>query len=190
MARKITQQQKLIKALQKKLANKIFKNKKALRKRVQQQQKKKDEDLQRKIYYSCILNNVAAVNVPQVVQSIFKNLKIKCGKMPTRTTVNRMVGELGFLSDYVTADAVLNSTNATLIFDATTQDGIHVNCILLSTSDSCHLVSIKQLPGGTAKDYKKQVCDAVDALASIYSSSNEISYVACQSGIIEKLIFV
>lgn len=51
-----------------------------------------------------------------------------------------MVGELGFLADYQTTENALQSNDATLIWEAITEDSIHINCIFLT--------SLQQLPAG------------------------------------------
>ena len=81
------------------------------------------------------------------------------------STIGRMTGELGFLADVQTVEDILTSSGCTLKFDATTQDDIHVNCIMLNTRNANHLVSIKHLAGGTAIDYAEHVIEAVYFLA-------------------------
>ena len=55
-------------------------------------------------------------------------------------------------------------------FDATTQDGVHINSVHVTTETTCCVVAIDTLPGGTAEDYCKHVTGSFDNLASIYSS--------------------
>lgn len=84
----------------------------------------------------------------ETVNSILKTLSLEDEIVPkSSTTVFRMVGELGFLSDMKTFHAVGSAENCTLVYDSTTQDGQHVNCVL-TTPTSSHLVSLERLPGG------------------------------------------
>lgn len=67
-----------------------------------------------------------------------------------------MVGELSFFffffSDIKTIDAILSAEGCSLVFNALTQDDMHINCVILTTS-STHLVSVECLPGATAQLY-------------------------------------
>jgi hypothetical protein len=57
-----------------------------------------------------------------------------------------------------------------LLFDATTQEGVHVNSVHITTiTDTC-VVAIDQLPGGTADDYRSHINKSIGELASSYCS--------------------
>ena len=174
------QKDRIIKVLKKKIMNDALEKK--------EKKMKLDKIKQRKICYTCLTHNVAAVNVPGLVENIFNIISFD-SIYSSRRTLGRMIGELGFLSDHQTAEAVIASNDATLIFDATTQDGKHVNCILLSTDESCHLVSIQQLAGGTAEDYCNHICDAISSIAKMYSSDStkNITHEKCMSEITSKI---
>lgn len=103
------------------------------------------------------------------------------------TTVGRMVGELGFFSDIKTVGSILASESCSLVFDATTQDGIHVNCMMVTTPSSSYLVSIERLPGGTAEDYRNHISSAIKKLADVYSSVvSTMTYASCHKAVINK----
>ena len=141
----------------------------------------KEVTLERKTYYACILNKVPTCNIPNLVETMCRFLNINTKEVLGRTTVERMVGELAYLADLQTAEAVIQSNSATLSFDATTQDGDQINCILLLTDDSSYLLSMETLAGGTAQDYLEHICEAVDSIARIYSSANKITFDQCKN---------
>ena len=68
-----------------------------------------------------------------------------------RTTVERNAVELGLLSDMMVAEALYNTPNVTLCFDASTQEGVHFNTLHITTESI--LLDVEQLAGGKAMDY-------------------------------------
>ena len=98
-----------------------------------------------------------------------------------------MAGELGFICDYQTVEAVIQTENVTIMFDATTQDGMHVNCISITTPTSSHLVSVEQLPGGTAVDYKQHICSTLSSLINIYCSVTKQELHGCLQNVISRI---
>lgn len=109
---------------------------------------------------------------------------IKLNEIPSRTTVEMMTQELGVIADLETAEVTMASSNLTLGFDATTQEGIHINGIHLTTKDACKVVAVDELPGGTALDYHKHVTDSVNMLAAVYSDFHKEDYQSCRKTII------
>ena len=74
--------------------------------------------------------------------------------------------ELGIISELQAAKIAFSTKNLTLGFDATTQEGVHVNVVHLKTESSCMVVAIDQLAGGTAYDYyMTHITKSVDNLA-------------------------
>ena len=53
-------------------------------------------------------------------------------------------------------------------FDATTQEGVHVNAIHTTTNRECLVVALDQLAGGTSQDYSAHIIKSVEHLARIY----------------------
>ena len=64
-----------------------------------------------------------------------------------------MARELGIISDFQAAELLLQNQDVTLGFDATTQEGVHINSVHITTKENSHVLAINQLPGGTAEDY-------------------------------------
>ena len=56
-----------------------------------------------------------------------------------------MARELGVLSELQTAEVILNNTNCTLGFDATTQE-VQVISIYITTQSDCFIVTVDELP--------------------------------------------
>lgn len=73
--------------------------------------------------------------------------------IPHRTTVEMMTKELGVISDLQVGEILMSSDNLTLGFDATTQEGFHINSVHVTSKDNCCGISVDQLTGGTAEDY-------------------------------------
>ncbi len=73
--------------------------------------------------------------------------------IPHCTTVEMMTRELGMISDLQVGELLMPSDNLTLGFDATTQEGFHINSVHVTSKDNCCGISVDQLTGGTAEDY-------------------------------------
>lgn len=98
-----------------------------------------------------------------------------------------MVGDLGFLSNMKTFHAVESSENCNLVFDSTTQNGHHVNCVVLTTLTSSHLVSLKRLPGGVCRGFTSSILRTPSTLAKVGSLSTGESVGASLNKIISKM---
>ncbi|XP_029113602.1 uncharacterized protein LOC114912179 [Scleropages formosus] len=118
--------------------------------------------------YDCISSKVSTANIPVVLQSIAKHDGIELKTVPQRSTVELMVQELGVISQLQTAEMILANNNVTLGFDATTQEGTHVNEIHFSTEHDSMSAAVDELAGGTAEDYCNHICQTVDDLAHTY----------------------
>ena len=94
-------------------------------------------------------------------------------QLPSRTTIERMQIELGVISDLRAAEFLYNTDNVTIGFDATTQDGIHVNAINLHNSDTEFTIALDELAGGTSDDYCDHVCSTINYIAELYSKFND-----------------
>ena len=63
---------------------------------------------------------------------------------------------------------ILANENCTLGFDATTQEGVHVNSIHVTTNTRCYSVAVDELPSGTAGHYHDHIVNSIDNLAGLY----------------------
>ena len=67
-----------------------------------------------------------------------------------RTTVEIMTRDLGVISDFQVGELLMSSDNLTLGFDATTQGGVHINIVHVTSNDNCCVISVDQsLPART-----------------------------------------
>ena len=84
------------------------------------------------------------------------------------------------MSNYFTTKFVFENYNLTLGFDATTQEGIHVNCIYVTNGYSVNVVDIEQLSGGTAYDYCGDIRTCLNCLARVYCHLNGGAVIAIE----------
>ena len=108
-------------------------------------------------------------SVSTLLSKIGEHTGYQFSHIPHHTTVEQMMHELGVILDLLTAEIAFSTKNLTLGFDATTQEGVHVNVVHLTTESVCMVVAIDQLPGGTAYDYQSHITKSVDNLAKLYS---------------------
>ena len=107
-----------------------------------------------KFVYDAIMNHVPTRSVPTLLS-----------KFAHRTTVEMMARELG-----VVVDLLMTNVNVTLGFDSTTQEGVHINSVHITTKDGCNVIAIDQLAVGTAEDNARPVNDSVKRLAEVYAA--------------------
>ncbi|KAK6186856.1 hypothetical protein SNE40_006122 [Patella caerulea] len=68
-----------------------------------------------------------------------------------------MARELGVIAELQAAETLHDNKNVTIGFDATTQEGTHVNSIHFTTEKECVAGAVDELAGGTAEDYANHV---------------------------------
>ena len=101
--------------------------------------------------------------------------------------VEAMTQELGAISELQTAKYILMSEVCTLGFDATTQEGIHINSIHVTSQSTCYSVAVDELAGGTAAYYHQHIVESVENLAAVYSNFNEVNKVKVKKQLISKI---
>jgi len=152
---------------------------------------KKDEKTcsldMRQMVYDSIINQVPTKNIPVLIRSFAMRFGVKISDVPHRNTVEQMARELGVITDLQTAEVAMTTENLTLGFDSTTQEGVQINSIHLTTKTKCFVVAIDQLPGGTAEDYAEHVTSSIDELAKVYSSFYFCDYQDCRKSIISNI---
>nr|XP_012563393.1 unnamed protein product [Hydra vulgaris] len=138
----------------------------------------------RTLIYDMLMCQAPTHSVPSLLHKIGEHTGYQFSQIPHRTTVEQMMRELGVLSDLQTAEIAFTTKDLTLGFDATTQEGVHVNAVHLTTESVCMVVAIDQLPGGTAYDYQSHITKSVDNLAKLYSDFYKLKYTDVKSTII------
>ena len=122
--------------------------------------------------FDAINNNEPTANTPTVIRNISRHCGRLLSDIPHRTTVEAMARELGSVADLQAAEVLMKNKHCTctLGFDATTQEGAHVNSVHITTKTAAYSVAVDELPGGTAQDYHEHITQSLDNLASVYSS--------------------
>lgn len=141
----------------------------------------------RQMVYDSIINQVPTKNIPVLIRRFAMRFGVKITAVPHRNTVEQMARELGAISDLQTAEVAMTTENLTLGFDATTQEGVHINSIHLTTKTKFFVVAIDQLPGGTVEDYAEHVTSSIDELAKVYSVFYFCDYQDCRKSIISNI---
>ena len=118
--------------------------------------------------FDCIVNKVPTANIPVLLRQLEKRSGNELQSVPQRSTVELMARELGAVAELQAAETLLETKNATIGFDATTQEGTHINSIHFTTSKECVAAAIDELPGRTADDYAGHICKSVDSMAETY----------------------
>ena len=85
-----------------------------------------------------IINQVPTQNVPTLIESAAKRRGETLTSVPHRTTVEQMARELSCIADLRSAELLMKTENLTIGFDATTQEGVHINSVHVTTKDSCN----------------------------------------------------
>ena len=141
----------------------------------------------RMIVYNSIVHQVPTENIPSLIQSNARRSGQELSKVPQRTTVEQMTRELDSIADLKTAELAMKTNNLTIGFDATTQEGAHINCIHLNTETESEIVDIHELSGGTADDYHEHITSSIDTLAHVYADFHHENFQYCRSTIINNI---
>ena len=78
------------------------------------------------------------------------------------------------IAELQAAEASIVEENCTLGFDATTQEGVHVNSVHITTKSACYSVAVDELPGVTAVDYHQHITLSIILLLLIARSLVQI----------------
>ena len=148
---------------------------------------KRYSDDMRMFVYDAIVNQVPTRNIPILLTKFAQRAAIEVDSVPHRNTVEMMARELGAISDIQVAEVLMHQDNLTLGFDATTQEGVHLNSIHATTKSMCHVIAIDELPGGTAEDYQLHICESIDKLADVYATFHDADYQECRRKIISNI---
>ena len=98
-----------------------------------------------------------------------------------------MARELDVIADLKGSELLMKSKDVTIAFDATTQEGAHVNAVHVTSESECDVISVEELAGGTADDYYEQITTAVDNLADTYADFHEDHFPDCRSQMIRNI---
>ena len=126
-------------------------------------------------------------NIPVLISKLPSRFGVPVDSVPHRNTVEMMARELGVIARLQTAEAICHHPHVTLGFDATTQEGVHINSLHVTTESSCYVVSVDELPSGTAVDYSEHICESIDNLAKLYSLHTETNYQQCRSKLVSNI---
>nr|XP_047136623.1 uncharacterized protein LOC124813509 [Hydra vulgaris] len=142
----------------------------------------------RLMIYDAIINQVPTKNIPILLQKFFNHFGlVNAESFPQRSTVEEIVRELGIISNLHAAEVAISTPNLTLGFDATTQEGIHINSVHFTTKTECHVIAIDQLSGGTAHNYQTHIVSSIDELAFLYSDFHNCDYQESRTNIIKNI---
>jgi hypothetical protein len=141
--------------------------------------------------YDALVNHVATDKVPRLLQSICSRTVLQLAEKPSRNSVEQMsreLGSIGTLSSLQCAEFAMNTANNRLGSDATTQEGMHVNCIRLISATDTAMMAIDQLPGGLQMiTNKSHIVNSINDLSKLYSSFHNINYIDCRELIINNI---
>nr|XP_047140973.1 uncharacterized protein LOC124816023 [Hydra vulgaris] len=166
-----------------------------LQEKIEQMQQKVQSTRCKKVYssdiraliYDMLACQVPTHSVPQLLHKVGEHFGYRFSNIPHRKTVEQMMRELGIISELQAAEIAFSTKNLTLGFDATTQEGVHVNVVHLTNESSCMVVAIDQLAGGTSYDYMSHITKSVNNLAKLYSDFYRKQYTDVRSTIISNI---
>ena len=119
--------------------------------------------------YDLLMCHVSSENIPCASANFYKRVGMTVKDIPHRTTVEQMAWELGVIEDLQAAELLISTPHLTLAFDATTQEGVHMNAIHVTTTSECCALAVDQLPGGTSEDYSNHIQDTIENLSNAYA---------------------
>ena len=91
----------------------------------------------RPLIYVMLACQVPSHCVPKLLHKVREHTGYRFSGIPHRTTVEQMMHELGIISELQTAEIAFSTKNLTVGFDASTQEGVHINVVHFTTKFSC-----------------------------------------------------
>ena len=85
--------------------------------------------------FDCIVHHVSTKDTPELIKKFAERSGDSLDYVPHRNTVELMARELGVIAELQTAEMIMQNKNITIGFDATTQEGTHINSIHFTTKD-------------------------------------------------------
>ena len=113
-------------------------------------------------------------NISPLLESFATRFRLHLSNVQHRSTVEAMNRELDAIAELQAAEAGIVEENCTLGFDATTQEGVHVNSVHVTTKSACYSVAVDELPGVTAADYHQHITLSIILLLLIARSLVQI----------------
>ena len=98
--------------------------------------------------YDAIINQIPTLNIPLLMQSLSRRLGTALDHVPHCTTVEQMAKEFGVIFHLQFTEALLASSNVTLAFDATAQEGVHINAVVITREAQTPACAIDNLYEG------------------------------------------
>ena len=141
----------------------------------------------RMLVYDSIIKRVPTKNIPNLIQSHATIHGHVPSSLPSRSTVEQMARELNCIADLKSANFILKNRNITLGFDSTTQGGVHINSVHVTTASECDVLAANELPGGTAEDYHYHITSTIDNLAAVYTDFHKGDYQSCRKNMIDNI---
>ena len=99
--------------------------------------------------YDAIVAGVPTKNIPSLIAKFAHRSGKTLKNVTHRSTVEAMARELGAISDLQAAEAFLANRDCTIGFDATTQEGMHLNSVHITTEVNCYVNAADVLPRTT-----------------------------------------
>ncbi|XP_055896517.1 uncharacterized protein LOC129928088 [Biomphalaria glabrata] len=141
----------------------------------------------RLMFFNCLLYQAPTSSISPIVSSLSQRLGVLLDCVPHRTSVDNFVRELGVISDLQAAEVAMKTPHLTLGFDSTTQEGVLVNSVHLTTPTDTFVIALDQLSGGRAEDYEKHLIESIKNLAYAYSDFHKIEFSTCHNEIIKNI---
>lgn len=124
----------------------------------------------RKVIYKCITCQVPVDRTTEIIEYVISQLtNHQLEELPSRTSICRIVREMGILSDLQTAEALCTSKNSTLGWDSTPIDGVHINETHVCTEKGVFTLALSELAGGTTADYSSSIMQVLEQVVNSYS---------------------
>ena len=96
----------------------------------------------RMLIYDAVVQQVPTTNIPSLVCYWSQKMGMQLADIPQQHSVELMARELGTISSLQAAEVAMRTPCLTLGFDATTQEGVHINSVHLTTVDKCLVVAV------------------------------------------------
>lgn len=122
----------------------------------------------RMCFFYYIASNVAMKQIPHLMKQSHYHAGYNVEEVLERTCIEDIAHQVVEAAELEAAEVLEATEHVTLGFDSMTQEGVHVNCQVLTTCNESYAFAIDELAGGMAKDYLGHICEVIDKLTCVW----------------------
>ena len=130
----------------------------------------------RQVYYTLRSICISVSKIDFVIRSVLSMVDIDIDFLPSKSTAANITSELGLVARQQLTEEMNNTTDCTMLRDATTKKGHHFYTTQIKTSDKTLTLGVKEVSDGKAQTYVSCMNEVVSDINIQNSSTYDYDY--------------